>query len=178
MKELFISQNMDLWKNSLATGSCCWLSLGNGCWEWRPLGMAAPGNSGPESCYLTEQCHFTEYYFCYPMHSHSQCGQLFATNAINAQLAFCFFIVSLVLLLLALLRQLSIFFSSSCVPYIYSVGFSAVLCFCPCSEFASDELRCRVMAVQQQVLHNSGFENICSLLSVDFFCSLLLLPLP
>ena len=33
---------MDLWKNSLATGGCgCWLSWSNGCWEWRPLGMAA-----------------------------------------------------------------------------------------------------------------------------------------
>jgi len=41
---------MDLWKNSLATGGCCWwLSWGNGSWEWRPLGMAAPGNSRPES---------------------------------------------------------------------------------------------------------------------------------
>src|SRR6218665_1784047 len=42
---------MDLWKNSLATGGCCccWLSWDNGCWEWQPLGMAAPGNSGPES---------------------------------------------------------------------------------------------------------------------------------
>jgi len=30
---------MDLWKNSLATGGC-WLSQGNGCWEWRPLGIA------------------------------------------------------------------------------------------------------------------------------------------
>src|SRR6218665_421031 len=40
---------MDLWKNSLATGGCCcWLSGSNGCWEWRPLGMAAPGNGGPK----------------------------------------------------------------------------------------------------------------------------------
>jgi len=41
MKELFISKNMDLWKNSLATGGCCcWLSWSNGCWEWRPMGKA------------------------------------------------------------------------------------------------------------------------------------------
>jgi len=32
---------MDLRMNSLAKGGCCWLSWGNGGWEWRPLGMAA-----------------------------------------------------------------------------------------------------------------------------------------
>src|SRR6218665_94667 len=31
---------MDLWKKFLATGGCCWLSWRNGCWEWRPLGIA------------------------------------------------------------------------------------------------------------------------------------------
>ena len=33
--------DLHVWKNSLATGGCCWLSWSNGCWEWRPVGMAA-----------------------------------------------------------------------------------------------------------------------------------------
>jgi len=26
---------------NMTGGCCCWLSWSNGCWEWRPLGMAA-----------------------------------------------------------------------------------------------------------------------------------------
>jgi len=41
---------MDLLKNSLVTGGCCcWLSWGNGCWEWRPQGIADRNLSAAEN---------------------------------------------------------------------------------------------------------------------------------
>ena len=44
---------MDLWKNSLATGGCCcWLSWGNGCWEWRLLGIADRNLRNAFLCFL------------------------------------------------------------------------------------------------------------------------------